>query len=1279
MADIDSLEIQISSDSSQAAENISALVSSLGKLETSSTKAASGLERLSAALTSLKSLSIESNIQGTLESLESSVSAIPRISQILKDAKIKESSFGNIEKLGQAISSLNEIQTPDQFLGAAQAISSASEQISNIDIEAALSNILRLSPALEKLSGALSGMSTAQTQFENMTKNLEKLVGGIMQLSNVDTSYADSVQEFMRKILSVQIDPEYIHQIELLTKAVQRVTNAKPNESAADALRLLIDTIRILTDEDISRLQEVSSLITSMRGMRIPNIGRIQNPIPEDAKSSITEYAETVENAAGIVSISEDSFTRFSDAVDTFGRGALKAVAIEMRAVTAPIRAVGNAFKSAAERVSSFLKSIKRIAFYRAIRSILKSVTQGLQEGRENLYQYSLVAGTEFAHSMDRAATSFLYLKNSIGAATAPLTNYLVPVLEHIVDVVVEVVNGFNEMTAALTGAATWTKALKYPVRWQEAADDANKSAKKLKSTMLGFDELNIIEPKDAGKSGSAAAELDYSKMFTEVKTDLQKEGAIPEIIVPIKAAWDKEGQKTVETVKSALSELLGLVGDIGESFRTVWLNGTGQRTLETLLRITQNIVGAWGGVFKGIRKAWNEGDRGTKIIQNLWNAGNNVLTVFDGIWHSIRNWAEGLNWSPLFSGFEKLSGSLSKLTDPNGGLAKLSTAVVDKFLLPVGKVIIEDALPGAVDLLASAFDGLAIVLELIEPLLSKCAELLGEIGSFTFGNIGGLASGFSALIQAGQGNEISNESAQTVEKAAKKLENIPGFKWIENNVGGFLYDLIGDANHKGYAEEFGDSVAEGWKTISEWWNRDKSKSTEESLGSTAPAIFPMPLSVDDSEKQTEKTRDYINPAIPALGYKEEPEQIEYGKIESGFHNAEKNALRQAKAQRDIPEMPEMDAVENSGFFTDFFDNISSGYDTIGEKLSGFFKDWKSGWVEIESFTSKKWDKITGAFSTGWQGVKTFFSNFSQNWRSGWKDISDWGSEKWEFVKSTLGTGWESLKGKVNDWKDNWNSGMKSIKETVSEKWDSVKFKLGEGWDSFTGKLRSWANDWGIGMNSIREAVRSKWDSVKGTLSDGWSNFNSKLAEWKSNWISGLATIKNEAREKWDWIKDHLTSGWKTLKDKVTDYFDAWSSGFKDVKEWLNEKVASPIKGAWDKVVGTVRSIMPFANGGTVDTGQMFIAREAGPELVGKIGSTTAVMNNTQIVQAVSSGVAQAVASVMSQVMAAQTSNSGSGELSVNVYLDGRQIASSVEKAQARKGVSILGGVNYAT
>lgn len=52
---------------------------------------------------------------------------------------------------------------------------------------------------------------------------------------------------------------------------------------------------------------------------------------------------------------------------------------------------------------------------------------------------------------------------------------------------------------------------------------------------------------------------------------------------------------------------------------------------------------------------------------------------------------------------------------------------------------------------------------------------------------------------------------------------------------------------------------------------------------------------------------------------------------------------------------------------------------------------------------------------------------------------------------------------------------------------------------------------------------------------------------------------------------------------------------------------------------------IPFADGGIPGYGELFVAREAGPEFVGSFGSRNVVMNNDQIVAAVSGGVYDAV------------------------------------------------------
>lgn len=66
-----------------------------------------------------------------------------------------------------------------------------------------------------------------------------------------------------------------------------------------------------------------------------------------------------------------------------------------------------------------------------------------------------------------------------------------------------------------------------------------------------------------------------------------------------------------------------------------------------------------------------------------------------------------------------------------------------------------------------------------------------------------------------------------------------------------------------------------------------------------------------------------------------------------------------------------------------------------------------------------------------------------------------------------------------------------------------------------------------------------------------------------------------------------------------------------------------------------------FASGGFPDSGQMFFARENGvPEMVGQIGGHTAVANNEQIVEAVASGVRDAMREVLSSQKSDNTQQS---------------------------------------
>ena len=75
-------------------------------------------------------------------------------------------------------------------------------------------------------------------------------------------------------------------------------------------------------------------------------------------------------------------------------------------------------------------------------------------------------------------------------------------------------------------------------------------------------------------------------------------------------------------------------------------------------------------------------------------------------------------------------------------------------------------------------------------------------------------------------------------------------------------------------------------------------------------------------------------------------------------------------------------------------------------------------------------------------------------------------------------------------------------------------------------------------------------------------------------------------------------------------------------------------------------SAIPRYAGGTVNAGSMFIAGEAGPELVGHVGGRTEVLNESQLASVMQSAVAEGMQTAMSQI-------GGSGNVTVNVTLQG--------------------------
>ena len=218
----------------------------------------------------------------------------------------------------------------------------------------------------------------------------------------------------------------------------------------------------------------------------------------------------------------------------------------------------------------------------------------------------------------------------------------------------------------------------------------------------------------------------------------------------------------------------------------------------------------------------------------------------------------------------------------------------------------------------------------------------------------------------------------------------------------------------------------------------------------------------------------------------------------------------------------------------------------------------------------------------------------------------------------------------------------------IKGKWEVICDDIAAWWDTTWTDIKNRFTTWG-------EEIEKGWDSFKSTFKTGWCAF------WND--------IGNFFIDIWNGLIGGLEDAINWIIDGINDLIDKYNEAVSKIPGIGSKITVSNINGvSFDRV--SRLEVPQFALGGFPKTGELFIARESGPEMVGTIRSRTAVANNDQIVDAVSQGVFEAVVAAMPKY--------NEQPLEVKVYLDGKEITKKVEKVQRERGTTLLpGGVAF--
>ena len=887
-----------------------------------------------------------------------------------------------------------------------------------------------------------------------------------------------------------------------------------------------------------------------------------------------------------------------------------------------------------------------------------------LTETRFQAGDAAKVANT-FSGRLSQLAFSFNQLKVALGNI---LTAVLKPLLEHL-NLALQKITGLLNAAAKALGiannAASSASSLAGNTtdladtssdaadNYDDMATAAKKAQKANEKSLMSFDKINKLNDNKSSDDGSDSskttavpntlggtttfkvnadtkgAKKQFTKFFKRIKKGFGS------LLDPFKKAWANKGKAVLDSMHYKWQSIGELVKAVGESFKTVWTNGTGQKIIEHLLDIWTNINTTIGNIARQLKKAWTADNLGTEIVQHAADIFVTILKHINRITKKIFDWAGGLDFKPLLKSFDTLLKALEPFADTVGeGLEWFCNNV----LLPLGKWTIEKVIPTFLSTLADVIKGVTAVLKTAMPVLKDkfWDGFLKPIAKWAGDKALKALSGLGSVIKK-IGKSITKEQVSVLATLAEVIGTIvlacKGKKFIDR----FVNSLSG----------LGTQAAQKLSGAFKGWDKSITATAEEGgtsfatkFAASAGAFF-----------VGWEIGTYLH---EAMGGEEFDEKFLY------------------------PIFDKIVGLKNRWIKT--FENLGAKLADIAfnctAKIKGLVKSWTTF---FEGVGGKIYNVVSGAVTRA--------KNVVNSWNKFFGNI---GSKAYDIVSSCVA----KIKNTVNSWYkffagiggkvyDVVSNAAKKIKNVVTS-W--TKFFEGIGSkicdimsDSVSGIKKAWSGVKGF-FSGIWGGIKGVFSSVgswfKNIFSKAWGGIKSVFSSVGS-FFSGLwEKIKKPFAKVADWFKDKFSKAWQAVKDVFSKGGKVFSgikdgilNGLKTVINGLikgiNKVVSIPFKGlnkAFEKLKGVkILNKKPFDFLPEIDIPQI-PQLATGTVVPANYGEFMAILgDNKREAEVVSplSTIKQAVMEAAVELGLIGGKQNG-GNMTVNLVCDGKTLASVV-------------------
>lgn len=334
-----------------------------------------------------------------------------------------------------------------------------------------------------------------QTEIAKAEKELDKLLNKEAAYEDLDVS--KSSQKW--KTLQYSIEQTERKLEEYRAEAAQMEENGTSHTSGADSA-------------------EYDQLSTALDAVKEKLDGMVQKV--ERGTSAFAKFGSII--GKGVVG-------GLKSTVSMLGKGAAAMLKLSLRAK---------------KTHSSFNNGIGTLLRYglgvRSLFTLMSKLRSALVDGYKNLARYSSRTNAAISSLM----SALTRLKNSFAAAFDPILRAAAPALVTLINLISNAVSKIGMLTAALTGAKTFTKATTIQENYAKSLDKTSKSAKKAKAVLASFDELNILDD-NSSDSTKDDGSVDPSKMFEQVPID----SAVLDFADKLKKAFEEADWKGLGTL----------------------------------------------------------------------------------------------------------------------------------------------------------------------------------------------------------------------------------------------------------------------------------------------------------------------------------------------------------------------------------------------------------------------------------------------------------------------------------------------------------------------------------------------------------------------------------------------------------------------------------------------------------------------------------------------------------------------------------------------------------